>query len=72
MINYNSSGGSMKAFNSEEVSKAIRMTLASVSMEEDFCLKENDYQEKQSISVNKVLNLQKGGLKTVRSNTKTS
>lgn len=52
----------MRTFNNEEISKAIRMALASVCMEEDFCLKEIKQSNLQNDSAYKVLVLKKGGL----------
>ena len=70
MIDYNSSGGSMRTFNNEQISKAIRMSLANVCMEEDFSLKEIDKNNLQNNSTCKVLVLQKGGTKNGSENIK--
>ena len=70
MINYNGSGGNMKRFNNEEISKAIRMTLASVSMEEDFCLNHVEERTLEQKAVSKVMVLKKGGVKNGSENTK--
>jgi len=70
MINYNSSGDSMRALKEEVLLKAIRMSIASVSMEEDFCLQEVQQINPQNDFICKVLVLQKGGNKNGCENTK--
>ena len=69
MVNSNSSGGSMRRFNNEEISKAIRMALANVSMEEDFCLNRVEQRDLQQTTAYKVLVFKKGGLKNGSENT---